>query len=84
MLEGISSDFFLPNLYGGDVGKTFFGIFGILLCVAVIVIIYHFVYVVKYETQFTEMDDKIVKAKEEIIRMFFTPQMQTPTPTMRK
>jgi hypothetical protein len=53
----ISSDFLLPNLFGGvdwpSVGKTLGKIFGIIVLVAVGIIIYHFSVVTSIEKNLT-------------------------------
>ncbi len=82
MSEGISSDYLLPNLFGGGaVRNAFWLVFFIFCCVAIAIVCYHFFYVKK---NFDDMEVNMKNEKEElikIIRAYIAPPTSTPPPT---
>jgi hypothetical protein len=80
MLEGISSDFLLPTLYGGnDTVKVILGMFLTLSLAIVAIVVYHLIYV---DSSITNVRNMIMESRMPTLRPM---QMQTPmpTPTMR-
>ncbi len=74
----ISSDFLLPNLFGGEISpgwKKFFGFLGLVVLIAVGIIIYHFSVVTSIEKNLTNT----IIYSQLITQM--PPQLPTQPPT---